>query len=386
MQFRDFGSLGWKVSALGFGCMRLPTLDGNPLSSNIDESLAVRMIRHAIDQGVNYLDTAYVYHGGASETVVGKALGDGYRAKVKLATKSPLWIVRSEADFDRYLDEQLCRLRTDHIDLYLFHALNRKFWREKVLGLGLLERAEAAVRAGRIGHVGFSFHDDAEVFTEILDGYSRWEFCQVQYNYMDVANQAGADGLKLAAERGVAVAVMEPVLGGRLANPPATIREVFESYAVRRTPADWAFQWIWNQPEVATVLSGMSNLAQVEANLESARQSRIGCLQPADLDLIARVREKYRERTAVECTKCNYCMPCSSGVNIPANFDIYNDAFLHADAPGARFLYTLMLTQAARASACTACHECEEKCPQRLPVSQWMPRIHAFLSEQSGSI
>ena len=384
MQFRDFTGLDWKVSALGFGCMRLPTLDGKPLSQAIDESKTTRIIRRAIDQGVNYLDTAHVYHGGASETVLGKALGDSYRARVKLATKSPLWSVHSGADFDRILAEQLGRLRTDHIDFYMLHGLSRRSWRETVLRLDLLKSAEAAIRDGRIGHLGFSFHDDAEVFTEILDGYDRWEFCQIQYNYMDISNQAGAAGLKLAASRGVPVVVMEPLLGGRLANPPAAIRQLFDHQGNGRSPADWALQWIWDQPEVTTVLSGMGEPEQVEANLESARRSAVGSFGPADRDFIALLRARYRERTAIDCTKCNYCMPCPSGVNIPRIFDIYNDAFLHDDPRGARFLYQIFVPPNAQASACTACHECEEKCPQRIPVSEWMPRVQAFLTAENA--
>jgi len=384
MQFRGFGKLDWKVSALGFGCMRLPTLDGNILGRAIDEPKAIRIIRRAIDQGVNYLDTAYPYHDGASEVVLGKALADGYRARVKLATKFPVFAAHAAADFDRILAEQLARLQTDHIEFYLLHALDRRRWRDTVLPLDLLKSAEAALRDGRIGHFGFSFHDDAEAFPVILDAYDRWEFCQIQYNYMDIANQAGVAGLKLAASRGLAVIVMEPLLGGRLANPPAAIRELFDNQGSVRSPADWALQWIWDQPEVATVLSGMGEPEQVEANLESARRSAVGSFGPADQDFIARLRARYRERTAIDCTKCNYCLPCPSGVNIPGNFEVYNDAFLHDDARGARDFYRFCVPPESQASACAACRECEDKCPQRIPVSEWMPRVHAFLSAQNA--
>ncbi len=360
--------------------MRLPTRNGKATGPDIDESLAIPMIRRAVDEGVNYLDTAYVYHDGVSEVVLGKALRDGYRDRVKIATKSPLWIVRSPEDFDRCLAESLRRLGTDHIDFYLLHALDRKNWTKKVLGLNLIERAEAAIRDGRIGHLGFSFHDEADVFTEILNGYDRWTFCQIQYNYMDVANQAGAAGMQLAASKGVAVVVMEPLLGGRLAKPPESVAALYRQREEQRSPAEWALQWIWDQPEVATVLSGMSTMEQVEANLMAASRSAVGSLGPTAHEFISRLRAAYRDRMAVDCTKCNYCMPCPSGVNIPTNFELYNDAFLHDDAPGARFLYRLFLLPAAQAGACTACRECEEKCPQRIPVSQWMPRMHAFLS------
>jgi uncharacterized protein len=220
MQYRNFGSFDWKTSALGFGCMRLPTVDGNPHSPHINESEAVRMIRHAIDSGVNYIDTAYPYHNGQSEVVVGKALQDGYREKVRLATKMPVWMVNQPADFDRILAEQLERLQTDSIDFYLLHALNKERWHDVVLKHDLLKQAQIALADGRIRNLGFSFHDHYDVFVEILNGSDLWSFCQIQYNYMDTENQAGTRGLKLAAEKGLAVVIMEPLMGGRLADPP----------------------------------------------------------------------------------------------------------------------------------------------------------------------
>ncbi len=378
MQFRKFGKLDWNGSVLGFGCMRLPTVDGNSIGPNINEPVAARMIHHALDRGVNYFDTAYVYHEGKSETVLGKALL-GHRDQVKIATKSPVWLVQKETDFDRMLNEQLGRLQTDHIDFYLFHALDKKRWNEFVLKYKLLERAEAAIRDGRIRHLGFSFHDDYESFAEIINGYDRWTFCQIQYNYMDTENQAGIKGLKLAASKGLAVVIMEPLLGGRLTRPPSSIRQLIERSGVKRTPADWALQWLWDQPEVSVVLSGMSDMDQVKANLDSAAQARSHSFQAADVKLIADLRQKYLERTAIPCTKCNYCMPCLNGVNIPANFEIYNEAFLHEDVPGARFKYQIFIPEAARASVCVACHDCEDHCPQKIPISDWMPKVHALL-------
>ena len=271
MQFRNFGKLDWKVSALGFGCMRFPTTDGERLSPNIIEDEAVRMIHHAIDNGVNYLDTAYPYHGGQSEIVVGKALQGGYREKVKLATKLPVWMVESPADFDRFLDEQLQKLQTDHIDFYLLHALSKGRWQDIVLKHNLLDKAAEALADGRIRHLGFSFHDDYAGFEEIVNGSELWSFCQIQYNYMDTENQAGTRGLKLAASKGLAVVIMEPLLGGRLADPPKDIREAMERFPVQRTPAEWALQWLWDQPEVSVVLSGMSTMAQVERESEVCR-------------------------------------------------------------------------------------------------------------------
>jgi len=378
MQFRKFGKLDWNVSVLGFGCMRLPTVDGNPNSSNINEAEAVRMIHHALDCGVNYFDTAYIYHDGNSEPVLGKALR-GHRDRVKIATKCPVWLIEKEADFDRILNEQLRKLQTDHIDFYLLHALDKKRWNEVVLKHKLLERADAAIRDGRIRYLGFSFHDDHASFPEIVNGYDRWTFCQIQYNYMDTENQAGTRGLKLAAAKGLAVVIMEPLLGGRLAKPPPSIRQVIERSSVKRSPADWALQWLWDQPEVSVVLSGMSTMDQVKENLDSAAQARSHSFQAADMKLIAELQQKYRERAVIPCTKCNYCMPCPNGVNIPANFEAYNDAFLHEDIPSARFKYQIFIADGARASDCVACHDCEDHCPQKIPISDWMPKVHALL-------
>jgi predicted aldo/keto reductase-like oxidoreductase len=378
MQFRKFGKLDWNASVLGFGCMRLPTVDGDPHGPNINEAEAIRMIRRATEGGVNYFDTAYVYHEGNSEAVLGKALR-GQRDVVKIATKCPVWMIQKESDFDRFLNEQLSRLQTHHIDFYLLHALNKDRWSEIVLKHKLLERAEAAIGDGRIRHLGFSFHDNYESFPDIINGCELWTFCQIQYNYMDTENQAGTKGLKLAAAHGLAVVIMEPLLGGRLARPPSSIRQVIERAGVKRSPADWALQWLWDQPEVSVVLSGMSNMDQVEANLESASRARSHSFQAADLELIADLQQKYRERSAIPCTKCNYCMPCPIGVNIPGIFEIYNEAFLHEDIPMARFKYQIFVPEPARASACVACHDCEDDCPQKIPISEWMPKVHALL-------
>jgi predicted aldo/keto reductase-like oxidoreductase len=358
--------------------MRLPTVDGNPNGPNINEAEAVRLIRHALDRGVNYFDTAYVYHEGHSETILGKALR-GHRDLVKIATKSPVWLIEKGADFDRFLNGQLRRLQTDHIDFYLLHALGKSRWSEIVLKYKLLEKAEAAIGDGRIRHLGFSFHDNYESFPDIVNGYDRWTFCQIQYNYMDTENQAGTKGLKLAAAKGLAVVIMEPLLGGRLARPPSSIAQMIERSSVKRSPADWALQWLWDQPEVSVVLSGMSNMDQLKANLESASHARSNSFEAADRKLIADLQQKYRERAAIPCTKCNYCMPCPNGVNIPGIFEIYNEAFLHEDIPGARFKYQIFIPEAARADVCVACHDCEDHCPQKIPISEWMPKVHALL-------
>ncbi len=380
MQYRSFGRLDWKVSALGFGCMRFPTTDGDRMSPNIAEAEAVGMVRHAIDNGVNYLDTAYPYHGGQSEIVVGRALLGGYREKVRLATKLPIWMVEGPTDFDRLLNEQLKKLQTDHIDFYLLHALSHERWQDVVLKHKLLDCAEAALADGRIRHLGFSFHDVYESFPEIVNGTDLWSFCQIQYNYMDTENQAGTRGLKLAADKGLAVVVMEPLMGGRLADPPKDVAESMRSFPVRRFPVEWALDWLWDQPEVSVVLSGMSDMAQVEENLRLADQSRVGYFGAADHALIADAKKKYEARTAIPCTKCSYCMPCPNGVYIPANFDFFNYAHLFDDVAGGRFRYQVFLTEQQRSGNCIACGVCEELCPQKIAISDQMAKVTALLA------
>lgn len=383
MQYRNFGSLDFKVSALGFGAMRLPTkteeTSGGDPRNKIDEPEAIRMIRYAIDKGVNYVDTAYIYHDGFSEILTGKALKDGYREKVKLATKSPTWLIKQPEDFDRILDEQLEKLQTDNIDFYLLHSLSRDSWNNVILKYDIIQRAEAAKEAGKIKYLGFSFHDEASAFPEIIDGYDKWDFCQIQYNYLDIENQAGQKGLKYAASKGIAVVIMEPLLGGRLANPPKDIKAILDEGGKNQSGADWALQWLWNQPEVSVVLSGMSTMEQVEGNIASAEKSGIGTQNKQDLEIIDRVISKYGERAAIPCTACSYCMPCPNNVDIPKNFELYNSSVIHEDINGARFEYKNFFDTAKHASACVQCRVCEENCPQKINISEWMPKVHAVL-------
>ena len=377
MKYRPFGHLDWQVSALGFGCMRLPILDGKP--EVIDEALAVNMIRQGIDQGINYIDTAYAYHGGMSEPLVGKALTGGYRQKVRLATKSPVWLVHNQADFDRILDEQLVKLQTSHIDFYLLHALNRSRW-PSLRDLGILTWAEKAIQSGRIGHIGFSFHDDYPLFEQIIKDYDGWTFCQIQYNYLDLEEQAGLKGLQLAAEKGLAVVAMEPLMGGKLAAPPPKIQAIFDQAPVKRSPSDWALQWLWDQPEISLLLSGMSDMQQVEQNLSSANNSTVGLLTQAEREMVDSVREIYRALIPIPCTKCRYCMPCPNGLNIPYLFELFNKGVMVEDWGSPRFRYSQVLP-AERASECIACMECEQQCPQNIAISEWMPVLETVLGQ-----
>jgi len=386
LQYRKFGKLKWQASALGFGAMRLPVIGSD--QANINEPEAIRLIRYAIDHGVNYVDTAYPYHAGHSERVVGLALGDGYRDKVKLATKLPANRVESAADFNRFFNEQLTRLQTGKIDFYLLHGLNQKSWL-KVRDLGVLKWAEGQIAKGRIGHLGFSFHDSYDVFKGIVDDYGGWTFCQVLYNYMDIDYQAGRRGIEYAAAKGLAVVVMEPLRGGKLARrPPEAVAKVWESAPQKRRPVEWGLLWVWNQPEISLALSGMSAMAQVVENLAIAGRSRVGLLDAADLALIAKAREAYQGIAPVPCTSCRYCLPCPSGVQIPMVLNIYNDAVMYDDYRMARVRYQgrgpFGLTTVQRGDDCTECGQCTEACPQSIPVAEWLKKIHAALGcEQS---
>jgi predicted aldo/keto reductase-like oxidoreductase len=383
MEYRPFGKLDWKVSALGFGAMRLPVAGEKaaPMGPNIDEPEAIRMIRHAIDKGVNYVDTAYPYHGGKSEVVVGKALKDGYREKVKLATKMPSWFMASYSDFDKYLNEQLEKLQTDHIDFYLLHSMNKDLW-PKLRDLDVLKWAQNAIADGRIGHLGFSFHDHLDVFKEVVDAYNQWTFCQIQYNYMDIEYQAGTAGLRYAAEKGLAVVIMEPLRGGALSKePPASVKKILKDAGIHRASADLALQWLWNQPEVSVVLSGMTAMPHVVENVASAEQSGIGRMTADELAVIERIREEYRKLSPIPCTGCAYCMPCPSGVDIPHAFRQYNDAVMYDDSRTARFRYR-QVPKGSWADNCVECLECEKKCPQEIKIAEWLKKVHAFLGPQ----
>lgn len=370
MKYRQFGELDWKVSSLGFGAMRLPTIGGE--AKNIDEPEAIRMIRHAIDNGVNYVDTAYPYHGGNSEYVVGKALKDGYREKIRLATKMPAWLVESYEDFDKYLDEQLAKLDTSHIDYYLIHGLNKDRW-PKMKELGVFEWAEKVKEEGKIKYLGFSFHDEFEVFEQILEDAEHFTFCQIQLNYMDIDYQAGLKGLKLAASKGLAVVIMEPIKGGKLGvTPHEDIQEIWSKSEVPRKPAEWALQWVWSRPEVSVVLSGMSEFWHVEENLEYASNSGPGTLTDYELALYDEVYEVYKSFGYIGCTECQYCVPCPSGVAIPEILVLYNEYSTSTDQDKVKEKYWENITPESHSANCASCAECESKCPQQLPIRKFM--------------
>lgn len=377
MLYRNFGKTNEKVSTLGFGCMRLPLIPGGD-ATNIDEEKSIKLIRSAIDKGVNYIDTAYPYHGtgmghgGASEPFVGRALKDGYREKVKLATKLPSWLINSRSDMDKYLNEQLERLQTDHIDFYLVHSLNRKDW-DRLKKNGIDEFLDSALKDGRIKYAGFSFHDKLDLFKEIVDYYD-WSFCQIQYNYLDEEFQAGTEGLKYAAERGLGITIMEPLRGGKLVNNlPREAKEAFNEADIKRTPAEWALKWVWNHPEVSVILSGMNSMDQVEENIKIASETEAHSLTEEELKLIDKVNNIIKGKVKVNCTACGYCMPCPAGVNIPGCFSAYNNYGMF----GKDETYNIMIRRRNQeASNCVKCGKCETHCPQGISIRKELEKVN----------
>ncbi len=377
MLYREMPQNGDKLSVLGYGCMRLPSGD----KGKVDEEKAIAQIRHAIDNGVNYLDTAWPYHGGASELILGAALKDGYREKVKIATKLPTWNINSREDMDSYLDRQLEKLQVDQIDYYLLHALNGPTW-EKVEGLGVSEFLDTAAADGRIANAGFSFHGFLADFKRIVDAY-QWVFCQIQYNYLDQEYQAGTEGLRYAAARNMGVIVMEPLRGGNLGQPeaPPAIAEIWNQATTRRTPVEWALRWLWNQPEVTVVLSGMNVDDHIAENLRIANQAEPDSLTAEEYTIIDRAAARYKELMKVDCTGCGYCMPCPEGVMIPSIFEVYNKMHLFGNKEEARFSYLARTcgiisgNKPGFASECVQCGECLEKCPQAIQIPDVMSDV-----------
>ena len=375
MLYRKMDSTGDELSILGFGCMRLP--QKNRL---IDEERATRQLRDAIDRGVNYIDTAVPYHMGASEPFVGRALSSGYRDRVKLATKLPPWQTNVREDMDRILSEQLDRLQTDHIDYYLVHALNGESW-AKMRDLGVLEFLEGARADGRIVHAGFSFHGGLPDFKTIVDAWE-WQFCQIQYNYLDEKLQAGTEGLEYAAAKGLGIIVMEGLRGGLLGrNVPPEVQRIWDAAEVSRTPAEWALRWIWNRPEVQVNLSGMNDESHIEENLRIAGEAMPDSMTDGELELVRRVAETYQGLMKSDCTGCRYCLPCPAGVAIPDCLQGYNNKHALRDKR-AGMMYALFVGGAfsgtpALASLCTECGTCLPRCPQNVPIPEILKEVAA---------
>ncbi|NLM10233.1 MAG: aldo/keto reductase [Clostridiaceae bacterium] len=380
MEYRKFSKFEKPVSLFGIGCMRLPTIKKEN-ESIVDEAEAIKMIRYGIDQGVNYIDTAYGYHGGQSEVVVGKALADGYREKVFLATKSPVWLVKEYDDFGRLLNEQLQKLNTEYIDFYLLHALNKERW-ESIKSLNVFDFMEKARASGRIKYICFSFHDDHDTFREIVDAYD-WDMCQIQLNIMDMHEQATVEGLKYAGSKGIPVVIMEPLKGGKLATGiTPEIEAIWNKADVKRTPVEWAFRWLYNFPEIAVILSGVSNMQQLEDNIRIFSDAKANCMTEEELALVEEVRKVYLSKTKVPCTSCEYCLPCPQGISIPRIFNLVNTAAMYNDLDGCRNGYKDLINKQNDASRCIECAQCEAACPQNISIIEKLKESHQYLLQE----
>ena len=371
MEYRLFGKTNEKVSSLGFGCMRFPT-DAN---GNIAEKEAIDMIHYAIDNGVNYFDTAYFYHNGKSEELVGKALAGDLRKKVFIATKMPVALVKKEEDFDIFFNEQLRRLNTDYIDFYLLHALDKEGWKDVVIKYDFLSKIKNLKEKGLIKHIGFSFHDDLDTFKMIVDSFDEWEFCQIQLNYLDTEHQAGIEGLEYAYSKGLGVVIMEPLRGGKLANVPERVKEILPKDV---SNVECALDFLWDRKEVAVVLSGMSSFHQVKDNIVYANRASVGMMCHNTKNILEYAKEVYRKSAFVPCTACGYCMPCPMGIDIPKIYDIYNKTALGRIKNIKEKEYILL---DSKADKCIKCGKCENVCPQGIKATEFMPKIEEVFKD-----
>ena len=361
--------LGVETSLLGFGCMRFPvTADGK-----IDEPEAEKMLDKAIAAGVNYIDTAYPYHNGDSEPFVGKALKKYDRSSLYIATKLPIWQVETLEDIDRIINHQLERLQTDYIDFYLMHAMNKERW-DKMLAIGGVQKLEKYKAAGKIKYLGFSFHDSYEVFEEMIN-YKDWDFCQIQFNYMDANIQAGMRGYELTVKKDVPLIIMEPVKGGLLAKFSDDIMDKFHANDPDASAASYALRWVGSMPNVKVILSGMSTMEQVEDNLKTFDNFK--CLSDAEQTLIGEVVDILNSRVQSGCTGCKYCMPCPFGVNIPANFSAWNNYHIYQDYNVVKGKWENEIGEAAQAKNCAKCGKCEQACPQKLSIRVDLEKVQA---------
>jgi len=361
MKYRDF--CGEKVSVLGFGGMRFPLCE----DEKIDREQSKKMLMKAYENGVNYFDTAYFYHKQESEDFFGEAL-EGVRKNVFIATKAPVYAMEKEEDFYTFFENQLKRLRTDYVDFYLLHALDKDSWENKVKKFDVIPKLAKLKEEGKVKHIGFSFHDSIEVFKEIVDYYDGWDFCQIQYNYIDIEKQAGKEGLEYAKKKGLDLVIMEPLLGGKLATPPEMVKIALDS---SKTPVEWALDFLWNHEEISILLSGMSTMEQVEDNLKFADSAKVGMLSQKDIDMLMNVRKVYLTNAFVPCTKCQYCMPCPAGLNIPEIYEAYNST-VSKGKEKAKEIYEAL---EHKASECIDCKACQKACPQGIDPSDYMGKI-----------
>lgn len=379
MQYRSFGKLGDQVSALGLGCMRLPRFSGGENDAQVDREKAYELIRYAAEHGVNYFDTAYGYHNTNSESILGEALDNGYRHKVKIATKQPFNVMKTQGDIRRNLENTLKKLRTDYIDVYLIHNIQSGTW-EDIKQRKVLEEYEKFRQEGLIRAIAFSYHGLFPTFRDIMEFYP-WDMCQIQQNLLDVDKEVTEEAITLAGKQGTGLVIMEPLRGGGLASTPSPVKKAYDDFPKKRSSVDWAFRHLLNYPEVSCILSGMTTLEQLKENIDifSAPDAVAGCLSQDEKALISRVKAGYESIVTVPCTTCEYCLPCPQGINIPGVFFNYNAGkmFDNFDQPQRSYMY---MTKAGKnAGQCIACGACEQKCPQHIDIINQLKVAHETL-------
>ncbi len=384
MQFRKMPKSKDKLSVLGYGCMRMPTRIGGVPSAFIDKEKALQQIRGAIDAGVNYLDTAWPYHAGASESFLGEhVLKDGYREKVYIATKLPCMIIKRKDKIEEIFNKQLKKLQVDYIDYYLLHSLDGSSW-DKMLSLDIIEFMNKIKREGKIRHMGFSFHGKHEDFLRIVDGYD-WDFTQVQYNILDENFQAGIKGIEYASNKGLGIIIMEPLRGGALVGKiPKEIKKIYDEALIKRSAADWAFRWIYNHPAVTLVLSGMNNEEHIKENIKVATESLPNSLTEEEISIINKARDKYYELMQVGCTGCAYCMPCPAGIDIPGAFKHLNSyhMFGKLESKMLHMAFAGIMTDDGKphwTNSCMDCGKCEKACPQNIEIRKEFKKVQKNL-------
>jgi len=373
MRYNTMPGSGTQISALGFGCMRLPM----DKEGKIDAAAAYKLLEYAYRNGVNYFDTAWGYHDGQSEPFLGEFIARHRRSKLLIATKLPCWLVKKREDMDDLLSQQLERLKTSYVDYYLLHALNGRSWKA-MRDMGVLDFLEKARADGKIMHIGFSFHDNYQAYKKIVNAYD-WDFCQIMLNYLDTHYQAGRHGYEIAVEKGMGVIAMEPLRGGKLVSPvPDEVKAVWSRSKHDYSPQERALRWVWNLSGATVCLSGMSSLGQLKENLAVCDDSGPETIPARELKLYNDARREYIKRICIPCTECRYCLPCPAGVAIPGCLGMYNEAVMFNDRDRHAFEYKMFIGEDARADKCTQCGACLSKCPQKIPIPDWMEKIAAY--------
>jgi hypothetical protein len=369
MLYRPLGKTGFNASLLGMGCMRLPFMDDTDLTKGVNREKAYELIRYAVERGVNYFDTAQGYHAGESEAILGEALdGTGCRKNVWITTKHPFWMPCAPGQIRRNLENTLKKLRSDYLDTYLMHGIGPGNW-EDILTWDIWGEFEKFRSEGLIRHIGFSYHGHFGHFKEVAAHYP-WDLCLVMHNMLDISREVTAEGIEIAAQKGIAVTVMEPLRGGGLCQSPKAVADVYDNFPVKRSPTEWAFRYLADKPGVACVTSGMSDMAQLKENLALFSQADMvpGCLSGDERQLIANARKAYESIVSIPCTLCNYCMPCPQNVGIPNIFNLYNDGNRFEYFGQVRRSYMFARRGGRGAGNCTACGECVPKCPQNIDI------------------